>query len=88
MMLLWTADAWDDYLRQQSTDAVIVRRINELIKDASRTPSKGIGRPKPLKGDLARWWSRRITGDHRLVCRVSGRGPAQQLEIVACRYLY
>jgi toxin YoeB len=30
---------------------------------------------------LQGWWSRRITGEHRLVYRVSGKGDQQQLEI-------
>jgi toxin YoeB len=88
MKLLWTADGWDDYIYWKSTDGKIVERINELIKDARRSPFKGIGKPEPLRGDLAGWWSRRITGDHRLVYRVSGKGLAQQLEIAACRYHY
>jgi toxin YoeB len=88
MKLLWTAAAWDDYVYWQETDATTVERINELIKDARRSPFKGLGKPEPLKGDLAGWWSRRITGEHRLVYRVAGKGDAQQFEIVACRYHY
>ena len=88
MKLLWTAEAWDDYLRWQETDRDVLRRINELLKDTRRSPFRGIGKPEPLKGDLSGWWSRRITGDHRLVYRVSGSGASQHLEIAACRYHY
>lgn len=88
MKLLWTAAAWEDYVHWQETDPKVLRRLNEIIKDARRNPFKGIGKPEPLKGELAGWWSRRITGDHRLVYRASGKGDAQQLEIVACRYHY
>jgi toxin YoeB len=88
MKLLWTDEAWEDYVHWQGTGGEIVRRINDLIKDARRNPFKGIGKPEPLKGDLAGWWSRRITGEHRLVYRVSGKGTGQQLEIVSCRYHY
>ena len=88
MKLLWTDEAWEDYVHWQETDGGVLRRINELLKDARRSPSKGIGKPEPLRGDLAGWWSRRITGDHRLVYRVSGKGDSQQLEIAACRYHY
>jgi toxin YoeB len=52
----------------------------------ARNPFKGIGKPELLKGDLAGWWSRRITGEHRLVYRVSGKAASQPLEIVSCRY--
>jgi len=88
MRLLWTDAAWEDYVHWRETDRGILRRINELLEDARRNPFKGIGKPEPLKGDLAGWWSRRITGEHRLVYRVSGKRPAQQLEIAACRYHY
>jgi len=39
-------------------------------------------------GDLKGWWSRRITGDRRLVYRVAGEDDDQRLEIAACRYHY
>jgi toxin YoeB len=40
----------------------------------------------PLKGAVAGWWSRRITGEHRIVYRMAGKGNEQALEIAACRY--
>lgn len=88
MRLVWTSRAWDDYLYWQDNDRDLLRRLNELIKDIRRSPFIGIGKPEPLKGDLAGWWSRRITGEHRVVYRVSGKGDAQQIEIIACRYHY
>jgi toxin YoeB len=88
MRLVWTDEGWEDYLHWQKADPKVLKRINELIKDAKRNPFKGLGKPEPLKGDLSGWWSRRITGDHRLVYSVSGKGAAQQLEIAACRFHY
>jgi len=88
MKLLFTPHGWDDYLYWQETDRTVLKRINELICDAARSPFKGIGKPEPLRGNLSGWWSRRITGDHRLVYRVTGQGQDQTLEIVACRYHY
>jgi toxin YoeB len=88
MKLLWTDEAWEDYLYRQDEDPKILDRINELIKDARRDPFKGLGKPEPLRGNLAGWWSRRITGDHRLVYAVSGKGSDRQLKIAACRYHY
>ncbi|MBK4720102.1 Txe/YoeB family addiction module toxin [Azospirillum sp. YIM DDC1] len=88
MKLLFTPHGWDDYLYWQETDRTVLKRINELICDAAQSPFKGIGKPEPLRGNLSGWWSRRITGDHRLVYRVTGQGQDQTLEIVACRYHY
>jgi toxin YoeB len=88
MKLLWTEFAWDDDLYWQDSERDIAERINMLIKDARRSPFKGIGKPEPLKGEFAGWWSRRITGAHRLIYRVAGKAEAQQLEIAQCRYHY
>jgi len=88
MKLVWTELAWDDYLYWQENDRDIVERINTLIEDARRSPFKGIGKPEPLKGEFNGWWSRRITGEHRLVYRVAGKADTQQLEIAQCRYHY
>lgn len=88
MKLLWTTHAWEDYLYWQETDPKTLKIINDLIKDAKRNPFKGLGKPEPLKHALKGWWSRRITGEHRLVYRVTGAGEVQQMEIAQCRYHY
>lgn len=88
MRLLWSDRAWEDYLHWQATDPAVLRRINDLIKDAGRSPFSGIGKPEPLKGNLQGWWSRRITGEHRLVYRAGGSGAERTLEIAQCRRHY
>lgn len=89
MKLCWTADAWDDYTYWQRIDQAKVAKIKALIQDVRENdPFKGLGKPEPLKHDLSGFWSRRITGDHRLVHRVTGAPGAQQLEIVQCRFHY
>jgi toxin YoeB len=88
MKITFTALAWEEYLFWQQSDAAMLTRINELIKNASRTPFIGIGKPELLVGNLKGYWSRRITREHRLVYRVSGSGDAQALEIVMCRFHY
>lgn len=88
MRLVWSAHAWEDYLHWQADDAAVLGRINLLIREAMRTPFIGTGKPEPLKGDLKGWWSRRITGRHRLVYRVAGRSDEQVLEILQCRWHY
>lgn len=89
MRLVFSDEAWEDYLFWQSqADRKILDRINTLIKETSRTPFAGIGKPEPLKGDLSGWWSRRITDEHRMVYRVTGTGDTQQLELSQLRYHY
>ena len=88
MKLVWTAPAWEDYVQWQQTDKAVISKINELIRDALRSPFAGLGKPEPLRENLKGWWSRRITGEHRLVYRVTGTGDSQQLEIAQCRSHY
>lgn len=67
MRLLWEDRAWEDYLYWQTQDKKVLKRINLLIKDISRSPFDGIGKPEPLKNNLSGWWSRRIDETNRIV---------------------
>ena len=54
----------------QKIDKKLVQRINDLIKEITRTPHTGTGKPEPLKHALAGYWSRRINEEHRIVYKV------------------
>lgn len=82
--LQWYGDAWDEYCEWQRTDKVILKRINELIKDARRDPFGGIGKPEPLKHDLSGLWSRRINETDRLTYFMEN----DILVIVSCKGHY
>ena len=84
MKLVFSEQAWEDYLYWQKTDAKILERINTLVKEASRQPFTGIGKPEPLKENLSGFWSRRIDDANRLVYCVDD----DDLVIIACRYHY
>jgi toxin YoeB len=86
--IAFTAQAWADYLHWQEADLAILNRLNLLIRDTSRSAFSGLGKPEPLRGAYAGWWSRRINSEHRLIYRVSGQGAHRQLEIAQCRYHY
>jgi toxin YoeB len=82
--VLFTSDAWEDYLYWQSQDKKTLRRINELIKAAQRTPFEGIGKPEGLRENLSGFWSRRIDEKNRLVYAVSD----DEISVISCRYHY
>jgi toxin YoeB len=88
LKIVFASGAWSDYLFWQQSDPALLIRLNELIRDASRSPFTGIGKPEPLAANLKGWWSRRITREHRLVYRVTGTGVEQALEIASCRFHY
>ena len=60
----------NNILNGKRTDFEVAKKINELVEDTRRRPFQGLGKPEPLKGLLQGWWSRRITGEHRLVYRI------------------
>ena len=82
--LTWTLKAWSDYEYWQGQHRRTLTRINKLVKDATRTPFEGIGKPEPLRENLSGYWSRRIDDNNRLVYKVIGKN----LSIVSCRYYY
>jgi toxin YoeB len=88
MTIAFTHHGWNDYVYWQEVDAETLQKINALIKDVKRDPFKGFGKPEPLKGNLAGYWSRRITDEHRLVYRVHGTKPDQALTIIQARFHY
>lgn len=70
MRLVFAEKAWEDYLYWQKTDKKLLKRINTLIKNITREPFEGIGKPEPLKHALSGYWSRRINDEHRIVYKV------------------
>lgn len=83
-LLAWTDAAWEDYIYWQGQDKKTLKRINILIKDVIRSLFEGIGKPEPLKENLAGFWSRRIDDTNRLVYAVDDI----VITIIACRYHY
>ncbi|MDX2431985.1 MAG: Txe/YoeB family addiction module toxin [Bacteroides sp.] len=84
MKILFSEKAWIDYLHWQSTDKKVLKRINILVRDISRDPYKGPGKPEPLKYKYKGSWSRRIDSEHRLIYQVMG----EEIHILKCRYHY
>jgi len=82
--LIFSEQAWDDYLYWQKTDKKLLERINTLVKDISRSPFAGVGKPEPLKNALSGYWSRRINDEHRIVYKVADGS----LLIAQLRYHY
>ena len=84
MKLVFSEQAWEDYLYWQKIDKKLVQRINYLVKEITRTPHTGAGKPEPLKHALSGYWSRRINDEHRIVYKVADGS----LFIAQLRYHY
>ena len=84
MKLLFLEEGWQDYIYWLQTDKTVLKKINQLIQECKRQPFSGIGKPEPLKFNMSGCWSRRITGEHRLIYRIEDNA----LVIIQCRYHY
>lgn len=84
MKILFHESALADYQLWATEDMSVFQKIGSLIKEIARTPFIGRGKPEPLRGDLSGFWSRRITGKHRLVYKVE----QGSLIIASCKSHY
>jgi toxin YoeB len=84
MNVLFTAHGWQDYVYWEKNDKKILGKINDLIKDISRDPNGGMGKPEHLKNALSGWSSRRINLEGRLVYKIE-QGT---IIIAQCKYHY
>lgn len=84
MKLRFTESAARDLTFWKETNPNVVARIKSLIESIQATPFVGIGKPEPLKHDLAGYWSRRINREHRLVYRID----RDEIVVIQCRFHY
>ena len=84
MKYIFVDESWEDYLYWQKSDKKILSKINDLLKDISRNPFSGTGKPEPLKYKYKGYWLRRIDGEHRLIYKVND----DEILIAKCRFHY
>ena len=95
MNKVFTQNGWEDCVYWETEDKKTLKKINallavhpkewvELIEDICRNGNQGIGKPEPLTGNLAGFWSRRINDKDRLIYQIDD----ENVYILACRYHY
>jgi toxin YoeB len=60
----------DDLQHWMGTEMRVAVKALDLIEHVMREPFDGPGKPEPLKRLAPNTWSRRLTGEHRLVYTV------------------
>lgn len=80
MKKLWQDEAWEEYLHWQIQDKKTLKKINRLLADIDRNGYQCIGKPEPLSGNLAGYWSVRIDEKNRIVFCING----ESIEIIQC----
>jgi toxin YoeB len=84
LKLRFTESAARDLAYWKETNPNTIARIKSLIESIQATPFSGIGKPEPLKHDLAGYWFRRINKEHRLVYRIDNG----EIVVIQCRFHY
>ncbi len=84
MRFVFVEESWEDYLYWQKTDKKMLLKINALLKDISRNPFSGLGKPEALKHKYRGYWSRRIDLEHRLIYKIE----EDEILIAKCRFHY
>ena len=84
MKLILDPNGLEDLRYWIETDRRKALKIVDLIESIVTTPFSGLGKPEPLKFELAGCWSRRIDQEHRLVYKVE----RDAIIVLACRYHY
>ncbi len=86
MKIIFSENAWEDYLYWQKTDRRLVQRINRLIREIQRSPFEGVGKPEPLRHALSGYWSRRLDSEHRIVYTIAVDSNAVLIAQLRHRY--
>lgn len=84
MRLEFESQAFEDLQHWVQFQPKLAKRILRMIDETRKDPFGGIGKPEPLKGDLAGCWSKRIDDEHRLVYKATDAA----LIVLQCRFHY
>lgn len=72
--LVFEGNTWAAYETIREKDKVLHKALCKLLKEMLRAdPATGLGKPEPLKHNLAGLWSRRISQKDRLIYRFDER---------------
>ncbi|EWH02995.1 Txe/YoeB family addiction module toxin [Halomonas sp. BC04] len=69
--LVFEGNTWEAYEAMHEKDKRLHKALCKLLREMLRSddPSSGLGKPEPLKHNLAGLWSRRISQKDRLIYR-------------------
>ncbi len=87
MEIIYSPQALEDVeYWKKSGNKAIMNKITSLLEDIAEHPFTGIGKPEPLKYDLAGYWSRRINSEHRIIYSV--HEDLIEVYVLSMRYHY
>jgi len=87
MEIIFSPQALEDVeYWKKSGNVGIMNKITRLLEDITEHPFTGIGKPEPLRHDLAGYWSRRINSEHRIIYSV--HDDLIEVYILSMRYHY
>jgi len=82
MRIIWYDEAWEEYISWQTRDKKTLKKINKLLTDIDRNGYQCTGKPEPLSGNLAGYWSVRVDSKNRIVFKIDTQNNS--ILIVQC----
>lgn len=66
--LVFEGSTWERYEELRKKDKVLHKNLSKILKQLKRDdPTKGYGKPEPLKHSLTGLWSRRLSQKDRVI---------------------
>jgi toxin YoeB len=68
--IIFLPEAEEDMKVLKKNEPLCYKKLYSLLHELELHPTTGTGHPKPMGGDRAGQWSRRISQKHRLVYKI------------------
>lgn len=66
--IMFEGNTWKKYEDLRSKDKILHKNLCKILQEMQRDdPSKGLGKPEKLKGNLSGFWSRRLSQKDRVI---------------------
>jgi len=69
-----------DFHKKSGNDTLL-KKLLVLLDELTEHPATGTGKPEQLKHNLAGYWSRRISHEHRLVYKIINKDTVQVFSV-------
>ena len=76
----------DIAFHRKSGNLSLYRKIEKILEELELHPRTGTGKPEPLKFGMREFWSRRISGEHRLIYSI--KDEIVTVEIISAKSHY
>ena len=72
--IVFEGNTWKKYENLRSKDKVLHKNLCKILQEMQREdPSKGMGKPEPLRHNLSGFWARRLSQKDRVIYKFDNK---------------